>query len=75
MIIDNIYLIIPIILNNKGKIRKCLRLILELLLNNDESLKIDEINLNAIFNDKLVLSHLFDSFINLLIDTTTPNTE
>ena len=30
-----------------------------------------EINLNAIFNDKLVLSHLFDSFINLLIDTTT----
>lgn len=75
MIIDNIYLIIPIILNNKEKIRKCLRLILELLLNNDESLKIDEINLNAIFNDKLVLSHLFDSFINLLIDTTTPNTE
>ncbi len=75
MIIDNIYLIIPIILNNKEKIRKCFRLILELLLKNDESLKIDEINLNAIFNDKLILSHLFDSFINLLIDTTTPNAE
>jgi hypothetical protein len=75
LIIDNIYLIIPIILNNKEKIRKCFRLILELLLKNDESLKIDEINLNAIFNDKLILSHLFDSFINLLIDTTTPNAE
>lgn len=75
LVIDNVYLILPVISNDDELTKKCFRAIFELILKDNESIVIDDVNLNAMFNDKQMLSGLFNSFISLLIDSNVETTE
>lgn len=73
IVIDNIYLIIPLIKSDANLLEKTFKNLLQsifILDKNKENFRIniDQINLNAIFNDQSILKCLLLSFLNLLIE-------
>lgn len=62
-------MMLPIISSNQAITIKCFRAILNLIINSESSkIHIDDINSNALFNDKQILDDLFSAFLGLLID-------
>jgi hypothetical protein len=76
LLFDNLYVLIPLIRhqNNKKQIlQKCLKNVLQLIITMSENkefqtFKLNEINMNAMFNDQSLLKDLLISFIQLLVE-------
>jgi hypothetical protein len=79
-LLDNVYLILPLIRNAESaeKLQSLLKNLLSLLFvyNNPSSgkeLQIDQVNVNALFNDQSLLKELLVAFINILISCEEEN--
>ncbi|CAF0779004.1 unnamed protein product [Brachionus calyciflorus] len=72
ILLDNIYLIVPLIRNQSELLEQLFEMVIKLIFHFDnqefkQKLKIDEINLNSIFNDDSLLSPLFNALLKVLI--------
>jgi hypothetical protein len=71
ILLENVYLIIPLIRHEQEYLVQLLSNIIKFIHcfeneNFKEHLKIDEVNLNALFNDESIMKHLFVSFLSVL---------
>ena len=66
--IDNFYLLSQILIEEPQELRSCLKKIADFVVSVDENeFKIDSLNMDAIFNDKLLLKELIKAFLEILI--------
>lgn len=64
--IDNLYIIVPLLRNSPEQLQDVLLKVVELLFLPQNKLDVDLINLDAVFNDVSLVKDLFVSFMNLL---------
>lgn len=68
LVLDNFYIITPLLTHDQGLMKKYLMIILQFILKaDDKKLDIEKINLNSMFNDKSIVSGLLIASIKILI--------
>ena len=76
LVLDNFYLITPLLTNDKYLMEKYLMIILQFISkSNDKILEIEKINLNSIFNDKSIVNGLLVASIKILINESNNDTK
>lgn len=71
LIIDNFYMLLPLIRSDPLLIQKYFRAILQhILVNALEEVVIDKVNLNTLFNDNTLVKPLLLTFLSLLVEGT-----